>query len=103
MTFDPSIDCRNDLINHYGYTRQQVSTMPDNELFAIMDDIEDAEKGFNSDYIPEPLQNKSCKCGGKLKLIHVDCETRGDCEIYKFECVSCHKPTNINYAEEWYD
>jgi hypothetical protein len=47
MTFDPSIDCRNDLINHYGYSREQVTKMSDDELFSIMDRIEAAEKGYS--------------------------------------------------------
>lgn len=105
MTFDPAIDCRKDLINHYGYTLQQVSNMSDDEVFSIMDRMEDQEKGYTqeTEYIPAELLGKKCKCGGKLNLAFVDCETRGDCEIYVFECSSCNDYTKLNYAAEWYD
>lgn len=62
-------------------------------------------KGYTeeTEYIPKELQGKTCKCGGKLKYLYVDCETRGDCEIYLFECKSCKDYTSLNYAAEWYD
>jgi polyhydroxyalkanoate synthesis regulator phasin len=105
MTFDPSIDCRNDLINHYGYTRQQVSNMSDDELFSIMDRIESQEKGYGYDeyeeHLPEVYKNEKCKCGGTLKVLYVDCETRGDCEIYV--CEKCKKETYLHHAEEWFE
>lgn len=105
MTFNPSIDCRNDLVNFYGYTRQQVSAMSDDELFSIMDRIEDQEKGYveEEDTLPEVYKDKKCSCGGSLKVLYVDCETRGDCEIYVCECVKCSKTTNLNYAQEWFE
>lgn len=105
MTFDPAIDCRKDLVNFYGYTLEQVVKMSDDEVFSIMDRIEYQEKGYTeeTEYIPAELQNKTCKCGGKLKYLYVDCETRGDCEIYVFECKSCNNYTSLNYAAEWYD
>jgi polyhydroxyalkanoate synthesis regulator phasin len=107
MTFDPSMDCRNDLVNFYGYTRDQVNNMSDDELFSIMDRIEAQEKDYDCDEyeesLPEVYKNEKCSCGGSLKVLFVDCETRGDCEIYVCECEKCKKQTYLNYAEEWYE
>lgn len=105
MTFNPSIDCRNDLVNFYGYTREQVNTMSDNQVFSIMDQIEDAEKGYSPESeltLPIHVQDKKCSCGGELKVLLVDCETRGDCEIYHCECLTCGSEVSFNYAEEWF-
>lgn len=104
MTFDPAIDCRNDLVNFYGYTRQQVNKMSDDEIFSIMDTIENAEKGYveNELTLPTEIKDSKCDCSGSLKVKFIDCETRGDCEIYVCECTKCNKTVSINYAEEWY-
>lgn len=107
MTFDPSVDCRNDLVNFYGYTREQVNSMSDDELFSIMDEVEANEKGYSleeeEEQLPAEIAHNKCSCGGNLKVLFVDCETRGDCEIYVCECVSCGKDNNLNYAAEWFD
>ncbi|MCA1025705.1 hypothetical protein LCM23_06345 [Cytobacillus kochii] len=105
MTFNPSVDCRNDLINHYGYSRLAVSNMSDGEVFQLMDEIEAAEKGIPNDEtsLPIHLESERCDCGGKLKVSFVDCETRGDCEIYHCKCKVCNKEISFNYAEEWYE
>jgi hypothetical protein len=104
MTFNPSIDCRNDLVNFYGYTRKEVNAMSDGEVFSIMDKKEDEDKGYfeHENVLPEPIQDTKCACGGYLKVVYIDCETRGDCEIYNCECVTCENPVNINYAQEWF-
>ncbi|RYI30574.1 hypothetical protein EVU96_09165 [Bacillus infantis] len=105
MTFNPSIDCRNDLVNFYGYTRQQVNAMSDGEVFSILDKIEDMEKGYteHESSLPVHIADKKCSCGGSLDVQFVDCETRGDCEIYVCECKACNKTVSINYAAEWFE
>ena len=101
MTFDPSIDCRNDLVNFYGYTREQVTAMSDDKVFSIMDQLDGGCESFDIE-LPVHVQDKKCSCGGKLTVTYVDCETRGDCEIYYCECTSCKSETSFNYASEWY-
>jgi hypothetical protein len=71
MTFNPSVDCRNDLVNFYGYTREQVTTMSDTELFSIMEKLEDIEPSI-------PYQCDTCH-----KTEEYWC---GDCEVFHCEC-----------------
>jgi hypothetical protein len=107
MTFNPSIDCRKDLVNFYGYTLDQVVNMSDDEVFFIMDRMEAEDKGYSMDdeeeTLPEVYKDKKCNCGGDLAVIYVDVETRGDCEIYVCECLKCEQTTSLNYAEEWFE
>ncbi|MEE3950726.1 DNA-directed RNA polymerase subunit alpha C-terminal domain-containing protein [Peribacillus frigoritolerans] len=71
MTFNPSIDCRNDLVNHYGYSHDQVNTMSDDELFCIMEKLEGIEPSI-------PYQCDTCH-----KTEEHWC---GDCEVFHCEC-----------------
>ena len=99
MTFNPSIDCRNDLVNHYGYTKQQVNTMSDDQIFSIMDTIQgDTEIPF-----VESSGNKRCSCGGQLDVIHIDCETNAYCEVYYCECLSCGNDVKFNQSSDTFE
>jgi hypothetical protein len=98
---------RMDLINCYGHNVEEVNKMTEDDVYALMDKYEAKEKGYDydedEDQLPHHISDTTCKCKGKLKVLFVDCETRGDCEIYVCECTSCNNTISINYAEEWFE
>jgi hypothetical protein len=94
MTFNPSIDCRNDLVNFYGYTRSQVNAMSDDELFHIMDQIEDQEEGYSE---PEyNLINIPCNSCKHPQMLEVDFSDWNDC--YSLQCPECKREREIHYT-----
>jgi Bacterial RNA polymerase, alpha chain C terminal domain len=94
MTFDPSIDCRNDLVNHYGYTVDQVSKMHDHEVFSILDEIEDKESGFYE--IENPLVNIPCSNCNHPQTHQTDYSDWNDC--YTLKCPECSHEGEIHYT-----
>ncbi|AWD92963.1 DNA-directed RNA polymerase subunit alpha [Bacillus phage vB_BceM-HSE3] len=104
MTFNPNIDLRNDLINHYGWDPAKVASLSESELYSIMDRYESGNED-EFERIPPQAQLSTCNhCKSpNIQLVHVDCETRGDCEIYIYECEDCPKESSVAYAEEWYE
>lgn len=83
--------------------------MSDDEVCSLMDRYEAMEKGYDDEFdegkLPHHIAHVKCECSAELVVVHVDCETRGDCEIYVCECKNpaCDKETSMCYAEEWYE
>lgn len=93
MTFNPAIDCRNDLINLYGFSHSQVANMSDDEVFSFLDSLDD-----NSHFQTE------CKCStcGAF-LFEVDYSDHDDC--YTLLCMSCNQELRLHYTsyDAWMD
>ncbi len=97
MTFDPAIDLRNDLVNFYGYTREQVNSMNDSEVFDIIDSISDPD--FEESYNTLPIECSNCNHEGLE-------EREGYIDDYTcLYCPSCKNESQIHYTgmDEIYD
>lgn len=96
MTFDPAIDCRNDLINFCGLSPAQVANMTDYEVFSFLDSIENE---LNNNH-----HETECKCEtcGSL-LFEADYSDYDDC--YTLHCKTCNKELRLHYTayDAWRD
>lgn len=92
MTFNPSIDLRNDLVNHYGYAREEVSVMSDDQVFQIIDSISEMENGESS----IALVNIPCSNCNSKQLIDVDFSDIDDC--YELKCPKCNEQYRMHYT-----
>ena len=103
MTKDSELDSRADLVRFFGISLENACIMLEHEVYSIIDLHKAEEDGeyYDDGLLPIHIRDNKC-CGTNYRVNLVDCETRGDCEIYLCECPVCGKKMSFNYCAEWY-
>lgn len=93
ISFDPAIDLRKDLYIHYGYTIEELAFMSDDQVFAAIDGIKDAEKGVIKH--KEIVQFICSKCSNKgMEVVNYSDIT----DRYEIKCCKCNHTIHIHYT-----
>lgn len=97
MTFNPAIDCRNNLINFYGLSPEQVAKMSDDEAFSYLDSLDSNDQ--SNDQIETECKCETC---GSF-LFETDYSDHDDC--YTLLCKTCNKTTRMHFTayDAWRD
>jgi len=78
-----------DLVNHYGYTMEQVNNMTESEINNTILFYSEPELFEEDDQTPPQFKNEKCECGGKLNFFLSDSESIGIKHVA--ECTDCNE------------
>lgn len=87
-TLDPNVDLRNDLVNLFGFNREEADNMAEEALYKYFDMMDDEYDGFDDE---GKFDDRKCDCGSGLRFVKVDVETRSDCDTHVYSCDDCDK------------